>query len=260
MSRTTGQRPVASADVRGYTYSRDLLEGRIVLVTGASDGIGRALALEVAALGARVILHGRNREKLETVYDRITADHPKARPTIAVMDLASADGQAYTSIADSVHETFGRLDGLVHNAGILGPRMPIAQYDVVAWQRVLHVNLTAAFALTQVMLPLLGEAEDPSVIFTSSAVGRRGRAHWGAYSVSKFGIEALAQVMADETRHGSLRVNCVNPGPTRTRMRLEAYPAEERERLKTPEQVLAPYVFLLGPDSRGVTGLSLDAQ
>ena len=256
MGRNDGEKP----DARGYTYPDDLLEGRIILITGASDGIGQALALEAAARGARVVLHGRNSKKLEAVYDRIMADHPETRPSIAVMDLAKADSAAYTSVADSVRETYGRLDGLVHNAGILGPRLSIEQYDVVAWQRVLHVNLTAAFALTQVLLPLLKVAEDPSIVFTTSGVGRQGRAYWGAYSVSKFGTEALAQILADETRHTPLRVNCVNPGPTRTRMRLEAYPAEDRDRLKTPEEVVAPYMFLLGPDSRGVTGQSLDAQ
>lgn len=256
MDQDEAQRP----DARAYTYPDDVLKDRIILVTGASDGIGRALSLEAASLGARVVLHGRNAKKLEAVYDRIMADHPETRPSIAVMDLAKADSNAYASIADSVRETFGRLDGLVHNAGILGPRLSIEQYDVVEWQRVLHVNLTAAFALTQVLLPLLKLAEDPSIVFTSSGVGRHGRAYWGAYSVSKFGTEALAQILADETRHTPLRVNCINPGATRTRMRLEAYPAEDRDRLKKPEEILAPYVFLLGPDSRGITGQSLDAQ
>lgn len=247
-------------DPRSYQYPADLLKDRIILVTGASDGIGKSLSIEAASLGARVILHGRNSSKLESVYDRIMADHPETRPSIAVMDLAKADSNGYTSIADSVRDTFGRLDGLVHNAGILGPRLSIEQYDVLEWQRVLHVNLTAAFALTQVLLPLLKLAEDPSIVFTSSGVGRQGRAFWGAYSVSKFGTEALSQILADETRHTSLRVNCINPGPTRTRMRLEAYPAEDRDKLKTPDEILPPYMFLLGPDSRGVTGQSLDAQ
>lgn len=247
-------------DARNYRWPPDILEDRVILVTGASDGIGRALALEAAALGARMILHGRNARKLESVHDAIVAKRPESRPSIAVMDLATADSNAYVSVADSVRETFGRLDGLVHNAGILGPRLSIEQYDAAEWQRVLHVNLTAAFALTQVLLPLLKQSADPSIVFTSSGVGRKGRAYWGAYSVSKFGTEALSQILADETRHTPLRVNCVNPGPTRTRIRLEAYPAEDRDRLKAPEDILATYIYLLGPDSRGVTGQSLDAQ
>lgn len=247
-------------DPRSYAYPDDLLRGRIILVTGASDGIGRALALEAARTGARVILHGRNVRKLEAVYDEIERLDNAPRPSIAVLDLASANAAGYETLSDSLSAEFGRLDGLVHNAGMLGERFSVEQYDAVMWQRVLHVNLTAAFALTQVCLPLMHAAPDPSVVFTSSSVGRSGRAYWGAYAVSKFGIEGLSQVLADEHRHGKLRVNCVNPGPTRTALRLAAYPAEDRGRLKSPQEILGPYLYLLGPDSRGVTGRSLDCQ
>ena len=245
---------------KDYEYSSDVLDGRIVLITGASDGIGRALALHTAALGAQLVLHGRNDKKLTEVYDAILAIEDARRPSIAVMDLASADSEAYRSLTDSLAEKFGRLDGLVHNASMLGERYAIEQYDAGLWQQVMHVNLTAAFAITQVCLPLLKAADDPSVIFTSSGVGRRGKAFWGAYAVSKFGTEGLSQVLADEHRHTRLRVNCVNPGPTRTAMRLAAYPAENRDELQRPEDILAAYVYLLGPDSRGVTGESFDAQ
>ena len=247
-------------DPKTYTYPDDLLRDRVVLITGASDGIGRALALEAARVGARVILHGRNVRKLEAVYDEVERLDGAARPSIAVLDFATAEAPAYESLSNSVAAEFGRLDGLVHNAGMLGERFAIEQYDAVMWQRVLHVNLTAAFALTQVCMPLLHTAPDPSMVFTSSSVGRTGRAFWGAYAVSKFGIEGLSQVLADEHRHGNLRVNCVNPGPTRTPMRLAAYPAEDRDRLKRPDEILGPYLFLLGAESRGVTGLSLDCQ
>lgn len=245
---------------KDYEYSSDVLDGRIVLITGASDGIGRALALHTAALGAQLVLHGRNDKKLTAVYDAILAIEGARRPSIAVMDLAAADSEAYRSLADSLAGEFGRLDGLVHNASMLGERYAIEQYDAGLWQQVMHVNLTAAFAITQVCLPLLKAADDPSVIFTSSGVGRVGKAFWGAYAVSKFGTEGLSQVLADEHRHTKLRVNCVNPGPTRTAMRLAAYPAENRDELQRPEDILAAYVYLLGPDSRGVTGGSFDAQ
>ncbi|HET6628836.1 MAG TPA: YciK family oxidoreductase [Woeseiaceae bacterium] len=247
-------------DPKLYEYAAGILDDRMILVTGASDGIGKALAICAARLGARVILHGRNVQKLEAVYDEITALKKAARPSIAALDFATAGSEGYMSLAASIEEEFGRVDGLVHNAGILGPRLSIEQYDAAAWQRVIHVNLTAAFALTQVLLPLLRNSADPSVIFTSSGVGRRGRAYWGAYAVSKFGTEALMQILADENRHVPIRVNCINPGPTRTDMRLQAYPAEDRDKLKTPDQILAPYVYLLGPDSKGVTGQSIDAQ
>jgi NAD(P)-dependent dehydrogenase (short-subunit alcohol dehydrogenase family) len=248
------------ADPRTYTYADDVLRDRIILVTGTSDGIGRALALEAARIGAQVILHGRNAAKLEKVYDQIEAIDDAARPSIAVLDLASANAESYTTLASSLEDEFGRLDGLVHNAGILGERFAIEQYDAVLWQRVMHVNVTSAFALTQVLLPLLKKSEDASIIFTSSGVGRTGKAFWGAYAVSKFATEGLSQVLAAEHQHSALRVNCINPGATRTNMRLAAYPAEDRDAIKTPEEILAAYVYLLGADSKGVTGESFDAQ
>lgn len=249
-----------SIDPRAYQYADDLLRDRTILITGASDGIGKALALEAARVGARVILHGRNSKKLERVYDQIIAIDSAERPSIAVLDLASANAEGYTSLATSITDEFGRLDGLVHNASILGERFAIEQYDAVMWQRVMHVNVTAAFALTQVLMPLLQQSADPSVIFTSSGVGRTGKAFWGAYAVSKFATEGLSQVLADEQRHTAMRVNCINPGATRTNMRLAAYPGEDRNKLKTPEDILPTYLYLLGPASQGVTGQSLDAQ
>lgn len=249
-----------SVNPRDYTYPNDLLRDRIILITGASDGIGRALALQAATLGAQVILHGRNASKLEKVYDAVEAIGAAPRPSIAVLDLAAANSESYTTLAQSIEADFGRLDGLVHNASILGERFAIDQYDAVMWQRVMHVNVTSVFALTQVLMPLLQLSEDPSVIFTSSGVGRTGKAFWGAYAVSKFATEGLSQVLADEHRHGKLRSNCINPGATRTKMRLAAYPGEDRDALKRPEEILAPYIFLLGPDSKEITGQSIDAQ
>jgi NAD(P)-dependent dehydrogenase (short-subunit alcohol dehydrogenase family) len=249
-----------STDPISYEYAGGILKNRIVLVTGATDGIGKALALHIAGLGAQVLLHGRNTKKLEEVYDQISKLKDAPRPSIAVLDLATADSDAYASLVNSIEQEFGRLDGLVHNAGILGQRLSIEQYDAADWQRVMHVNLTVPFVLTQALMPLLRESVDPSIIFTSSGVGRVGKAFWGAYSVSKFGTEGLSQILADENRHTPLRVNCINPGPIRTKMRLAAYPAEDRDALKRPEDIMATYVYLLGPDSQGVTGKSFDVQ
>lgn len=249
-----------SIDPKTYEYANDVLKGRIILITGATDGIGKALALHAATLGAQVILHGRNTGKLESVYDEIETIEGAPRPSIAVLDLAIADGDAYTALAKSIEDEFGRLDGLVHNAGILGQRLSLEQYDPGEWQKVLHVNLTAPFVITQQLMPALRNSEDPSIIFTSSGVGRVGKPFWGAYSVSKFGTESMSQILANENRHTSLRSNCINPGPVKTKMRLEAYPAEDRDALKKPEEILAAYVYLLGPDSKGVTGESFDIQ
>jgi len=246
-------------DPRTYAPPDRHLDGRVILVTGASAGIGRAVAKAFAAHGATVGLLGRALKKLESLYDEIVADgHP--RPSIAQMDLAKAKGPAYFQLADSIRDEFGRLDGIVHNAGILGYLSPIEHYDVKTWSEVMHLNLTVPFVMTQTLLPLLRDSDDASVIFTSSGVGRKGRAYWGAYAVSKFGIEGLSQVLADELENTPIRVNCINPGRTRTAMRAAAYPGEDPETVPAPEEILAPYLYLMGPDSHGITGQSLDAQ
>jgi NAD(P)-dependent dehydrogenase (short-subunit alcohol dehydrogenase family) len=245
---------------QNYQPAPDLLKDRVILVTGAGGGIGRAAALGFARLGANVGLLGRTLSKLESVYDEIVAaGFPQ--PNIAVMNLADAQGPDYMQLVDSIAAEYGRLDGLLHNAGILGQLSPIEHYDIALWTEVMHVNLTAPFVLTQVLLPLLNNSADASIVFTSSGVGRVGRAYWGGYAVSKFGIEGLSQVLADETSEaGRIRVNCVNPGRTRTAMRRAAYPAEDPASLPPPEEILAPYFYLMGPDSRGVTGQSFDSQ
>lgn len=250
---------IPTPDPRQHRPAPDEMKGRVLLVTGAGDGIGQAVALALAAHGATLILCGRTTRKLEKTYDDIVAAGG-AKPSIAPLNLEKALAADYDALAGGIEKEYGRLDGLLHNAAILGQLSPIAHYDVPTWYRVIHVNLTAAFALTQVCMPVLRQSADAAVLFTSSTVGRKGRALWGAYAVSKFGTEGLAQVLADENRDGRLRVNCINPGPTRTALRLQAYPAEERDRLREPASLVAPYLYLLGPASRGVTGRSFDAQ
>lgn len=245
---------------RQHTAAPGELAGRVIAVTGAGSGIGRAVALGCAAHGANVILIGRRTAALEAVHSEITgAGHAEA--SIALLDLEKALARDYDAVADAVLERYGRLDGLLHNAGLLGPLTPIEHYDVPTWCRVLHVNLTAAFALTQVLLPALKRAPDASIVYTSSSVGRRGRAYWGAYAVSKFALEGLAQVLSAELENVSqVRVNTLNPGAVRTAMRRQAYPAEDPESLPLPSAITAAYIALLGPASRGVTGQAFDAQ
>ena len=243
-----------------YEPPHDLLAGRVILITGASDGIGAALAESAGRLGATIVLVARTVAKLEAVYDRIEATGGPT-PGIFVADLADPGGEQYGQLHGVIDSTYGRLDGLVHNAGMLGDRTPIEHYDVTTWQRVLHLNLTVPFFLTRSLFPLLRASTDASVIFTSSGVGRVGRPFWGAYAVSKFGTEGLMQVLASEVADSTrIRANAVNPGATRTSMRRAAYPAEDAAQLKSPDEVLAPYLWLLGPDSKGVTGRSFDAQ
>jgi NAD(P)-dependent dehydrogenase (short-subunit alcohol dehydrogenase family) len=247
-------------DPRTHVPAPDELAGRIVAITGASDGIGRAVALACALHQATVILIGRNARKLEAVHAQIEAAGAPA-PVIAVLDLETALAQDYDRLAAALLERFGRLDGLLHNAGLLGTLTPIEHYDVPTWCRVMHVNVTAAFALTQVLLPALKKSADASVVFTSSSVGRRGRAYWGAYAVSKFALEGLSQVLSAELESISrVRVNTLNPGPARTTMRRQAYPAENIESVPLPAQLTAPYIALLGPASRGVSGQAFNAQ
>jgi NAD(P)-dependent dehydrogenase (short-subunit alcohol dehydrogenase family) len=247
-------------DPRDYAPSPTDLSERILLITGAGSGIGRAVALACAAAGGTVVLSGRNVKRLEAVHAEIeTAGRGSA--IIAPLDLERAVARDYDTLADAVIARYGRLDGLLHNAAILGTLSAIADYDVPLFTRVMHVNVTAAFALTQVLIPALKNSSDASVVFTSSGVGRRGRAYWGAYAVSKFAVEGLAQVLAHELEGSTkVRVNVINPGKTRTAMRRAAFPSEDLNTLPTSESITAPYLALLGPASRGVTGRSFDAQ
>ena len=250
----------ASFDPREHRAQPAELAGRVIAITGASDGLGRAVAGAAAQYGATVVLIGRSEKKLEAVHAEIGAvGGPEA--AIAVLDLERALAADYDRLAAALLERYGRLDGLLHNAGLLGPLSPIEHYDVPTWCRVLHVNLTAAFALTQVLLPALKKSADASVVFTSSSVGRHGRAYWGAYAVSKFALEGLSQVLAGELEGTSaIRVNTLNPGRARTAMRRQAYPAENPETVPLPAQLTGPYLALLGPASRGVTGHAFDCQ
>jgi NAD(P)-dependent dehydrogenase (short-subunit alcohol dehydrogenase family) len=251
---------VTIADPRNYRPGPGSHQGRVILVTGAGDGIGRALSLALAAQGATVGLLGKTQRKLEQTYDAIrSAGGPE--PALLPFNLETATAVEYDALHDALEGEFGRLDGLAHVAGILGSLTPIEHYDVPLWCKVLHVNLTAVFAMTRTLLPLLKQSEDASIVFTSSGVGRVGKAYWGAYAVSKFGIEGLMQVLAAELE-GTTRVrsNSVNPGRTRTYMRLQAFPGEDRGSLAAPEDVLPPFLYLLGPDSRGVNGRAFDSQ
>jgi len=249
-----------STDARLFKAPPDLLSGRNILVTGAGDGIGRAAALSFAAHGATVILLGRQQQTLEAVYDAIT-DAGSPEPVIQVLDLASASDEHFSTLASQLEEELGCLHGLLHNAALLGPRKPLDQYPLKEWREVMTVNVEAGFVLTKALLPALKAAPAASVIFTSSGVGRRGKAFWGAYAVSKFATEGLCQVFADELGSTSqVRVNCINPGATNTRMRRAAYPAEMPTRNPDPADIMPAYLYLMGDASIGVNGRSLDAQ
>lgn len=246
--------------MRRYQAAKDLLKDKVILVTGASDGIGRVAAKTYAKHGATVILLGRDLKKLEQVYDEIEADGG-AQPAIIPMNFSSAIPTEYEQLAINIEQEFGRVDGILHSAGILGDLTPLEMYDPNTWDEVMKVNLRAPFMLTQHLLPLLKRAPEASVIFMSSSVGRKARAFWGAYAIAKAGIENLTVLFADELANTSkVRVNCINPQGTRTAMRAKAYPAEDPSNVPTAEQIMPLFLFLMGAESVGVNGKSFDAR
>jgi len=242
-----------------YSPAPDLLKNRVILITGAGAGIGRAAAIAFARHGATVVLLGRNMRHLEEVYDAIeNAGGPQ--PAIFPMHLESASSNDYLGLAESLDREFQRLDGLLHNAAELPFLSRIDDYDPAAWDRVLRVNLTAPFLLTQACLPMIRVSADASIVFTSDQVGRRGKAYWGAYGVAKFGLEGLTQILADELANNPrIRVNSIDPGPVRTGLRSHVYPGEDASQLPAPESLMPAYLYLIGPDSRGINGQALDA-
>jgi NAD(P)-dependent dehydrogenase (short-subunit alcohol dehydrogenase family) len=224
--------------------SNDRLKDRIALITGASRGIGRAVALAFARDGAHVILLARTRKALEEVDDQVRALGGKA--TLIPLDLAK--GQAIDALGPTLYERFGRLDVLVGNAAILGRLSPLTHIPAEHWERVFAVNVTANWRLIRTLDPLLRRSDGARVIFVTSGVARIPRAYWGPYSVSKAALEALAKTYANETADSPIKVNLIDPGATATRMRAEAYPGEDQNILRTPEDVAESFVRLAIPD------------
>jgi NAD(P)-dependent dehydrogenase (short-subunit alcohol dehydrogenase family) len=233
---------------------KDLLKERIILVTGAGNGIGAAVAKSYAQYGATVILLDKIVRNLEQVYDAIESASA-VQPAIYPMNLEGASEKDYLDLAATIEKEFGRLDGLLHNAAMLGALIPIAHFEAELWYKILQVNLNAPFLMTRACLNLLLQSNNASILFSADNVGRRGKAYWGAYGVSKAGIENLMQLLADEMEaNTSVRVNSFDPGPVATAFRNLAYPGENPERITRPEDVVAPHLYLMGPDSKGVTG------
>jgi len=230
------------------------LKGKVCLVTGGGSGIGAAIARAFSREGAEVVICGRRAAPLEVVRAQVGA---AGRLMLAVPADLTQSGDV-DRLVGHIRERFGAVDVLVNNAGILGAHAPIADYPNAEWDAVLAANLTAVFHLTKAVLPLMRSGG--SIINVSSSVGRVGRAGWGAYSVSKFGIEGLSQVLADELRERGIRVNTVNPGGTRTAMRAAAYPDEDPGMLPSPDDVTPIFVYLASDQSDGVTGRAFNAR
>ncbi|HYQ73428.1 MAG TPA: YciK family oxidoreductase [Gammaproteobacteria bacterium] len=243
--------------LKDWLPAPDLLRERVILVTGAANGIGRAVAGACAAHGAAVVLLDRDVRALEQAYDEITAAG-HAEPALYPMDLKGATPDDYATLAGTVETEFGRLDGLVHNAAHLGALVPFANFEHELWFETLQVNLNAPYLLTTACLGLLQQSRDASIVFAADSVGRHGKAYWGAYAVSKAGAEGFMQILADELEANTpIRVNSLDPGAVRTALRRMAYPYEDRNALPVPADVVKPFLFLLGPDSQGLTGRQL---
>ncbi|MCG9660545.1 YciK family oxidoreductase [Vibrio mediterranei] len=242
-----------------YSTAPEALKGKVILVTGAGAGIGRQAAFSYAEHGATVILLGRNVKNLEYLYDEIeNAGYPQ--PAIIPLDLKGATKQNYIDMAETIEGQFGKLDGILHNASVLGTLSPFDQIDEETFDDVMKINVKSEFLMTQALLPALKKAEAGRVIFTSSTVGHSGRAFWGTYAISKFATEGMMQILADELSDTEIRVNAINPGATRTRMREKAYPGEDANTLKTPKDIMPLYLHLMDPSVTDVNGQCIDAQ
>jgi NAD(P)-dependent dehydrogenase (short-subunit alcohol dehydrogenase family) len=221
-----------------------------ILITGSSDGIGKSLAIEFSKLGANIILLGRNSEKLDEVYDLLDHSHSAQKHLILEADLALLNNEAAQEILVAINQEFEVLDGIIHNAAILGTMSSLEDYDLSSWDEVMKVNLRAPFILTKTLKVMLENASLPRLIFTSSGVANKGVSFWGAYSVSKFGIKGLAEIFKDELEATTnIKVFNFDPGKTRTNMRASAYPAEDPNTLKSPQELIDCYLWFFQKES-----------
>ena len=221
-----------------------------ILITGYSDGIGKSLAIEFSKLGANIILLGRNSQKLDAVYDLLDHSHVSQKHLILEADLALLSNEAAQEIFIAISQEFEVLDGIIHNAALLGTMSSLEDYDLSTWDEVMKVNLRAPFILTKTLKVMLENASLPRLIFTSSGVANKGRSFWGAYSVSKFGIKGLAEIFKDELEATTkIKVFNFDPGKTRTNMRAAAYPAEDPNTLKSPTELIDCYLWFFQEES-----------
>ena len=239
-----------------YKVKGGELEDKVILVTGANRGFGLAITMDLAKAGATVIMLGRDLGSLEYAYDAVV-DAGYKEPILYPLDLEGATPENYQELQDDILDKFKKLDGLIHNAAILGTQMPIDQYDIKLWYSTLQINLSAPFMLTQFLIPTLMKSDDARILFLSSTVGRKARAYWGAYSVSKFGIEGFAKTLSEELEKTQITVNTINPGKIRTEMRRTAYPAEDASTVPKPEEKSPVIVYLLSNKGSKINGEQL---
>ena len=236
------------------------LRDRVILITGATGGLGKPLSLACAAAGATVVLHGRVVRKLEALYDEIKqAGHPE--PIILPLDLAKASADDFANVTSALEAQLGRLDAIVHTAAMLGSLGPIEHQSFDSWLALLRVNVAAPMGLTRATIRLLDKADDAAVIFTLDSRGQDPRAYWGGYAVTKAGVAALARELADEWEHRDrLRVNAVVPGPMRSPLRGQTHPGEDPSLLPTPDALVPLFMHLIADQTKAESGLLIDAQ
>jgi len=246
--------------IASHQPTANFLQDRNILVTGAANGIGRAVALACAALGASVVLLDIDGKGLKSVYDEIESNDCPL-PAMVPLDFQKASMESWEDLASHLEDEFGSLHGLVHCAADIGILCPLDNYDLDTWQRVMHVNFTSAYLLTRACLPLLREAGNGSIIFTSSDVARQSRAYWGAYAVAGHALEGLAQVWTHElSGERPVAVNTIDPGVVATRLRQSIYPAEDHSTLRQPADVVPLYTYALEKSMAGeLTGAHLSA-
>jgi NAD(P)-dependent dehydrogenase (short-subunit alcohol dehydrogenase family) len=231
-----------------------MLEGKVAVITGASQGLGKALALAYAEEGARLVINSRSEESIRPVAEEAVSSGAEV---LAVAADVSQSADVEWLVGAAV-ERFGHVDVLVNNAGLLGPRVPIEEYPEDEWRRVIDANLTGTFLVSKAAIPHMPEGA--SIINVVSGVSVEGRAEWGAYSVSKFGVEGLTQILAAELEERGIRANAVDPGGMRTEMRAAAYPEEDPMTRITPEENTDVFLYLASDESREVTGERFKAQ
>lgn len=236
---------MCTIDWQNYQASPTHLKGKTILVTGAADGIGKAVTIALAEQGATVLMLDKKSRHLEKLFDRIQ-DRGYAEPIILPIDLLEVTPETATQLAQSISDEFGLLDGLLHNAAELGSPSPLDQYDMEYWNKVMHINLQAPYILTRALLPLLRQQQQTNILFTSADVGREATAYWGAYSIAYAGLEAQMSIWAQELEKTSnIKVNSIDPGAVRTVLRRRSHPGESQESLATPQSISPAYLKIL---------------
>ncbi|BAF61570.1 YciK family oxidoreductase [Candidatus Vesicomyidisocius calyptogenae] len=236
-----------------YSITKGELKDRVILVTGANRGFGRAITLDLAKAGASVIMLGRDLSSLENTYDEVI-NFGYQKPILYPLDLEGATPKHYEQLQKDILNNFEQLDGLIHNASIIGTMMPIEQYDIKLWYSTMQININAPFMLTQVLIPVLNKSSDARVLFFSSSVGRVAKAYWGAYGVSKFAIEGISKTLSEELERTNIKVNSLDPGRMRTKMRQIAYPAENIYNNPLPETKSPVIVYLMSEKAKELNG------